>query len=393
MGRTTVDCPRHTIARGVFAGPDTHAAPGLYSRIVRGDAKRARESLTLGSGAEVSTNTYFGRVPASYLQRWTGVAEVRADLTYETAGTLVIRLRASDCGGNERTLSTLEAAGSGTLQLATPLNAYVDGGAIWLEFTAEGAAATIAGLEWTVDGPAPAETTGDSSADNSTALEEERVAAATMAAEVDQEEADRAPGESTVSAQRSRIESRLAEHVPEVDFANAPLGRFIDFVRELGDLPILLEEASLRAAGLKPSTLPLPLASQPASVGVGMKRPVLPASEVAPASVVALTTPAVTRLWLGAATSLNDLTKVPAGVVDVAAQYCGWRRRARPLAQVMRGSQIGWYLVNSASPLSTRLPPAVTMRDQLKLWPLSVELRAGSVWPEATVVVTRTDRP
>ena len=57
-----------------------------------------------------------------------------------------------------------------------------------------------------------------------------------------------------------------------------------------------------------------------------------------------------------------------------------------PLAQVMRGSQIGWYWVNSAVPLTIWLPPATTMRDQLKLVPLMVEDVAGIDLPVSSIV-------
>ena len=73
---------------------------------------------------------------------------------------------------------------------------------------------------------------------------------------------------------------------------------------------------------------------------------------LAPASALALTTPELSKDWFGAATSVNDLTKVLAAI-PVPDQYTATRLRATPLAQVMRGSQSGWYLVNSALPLST----------------------------------------
>ena len=48
---------------------------------------------------------------------------------------------------------------------------------------------------------------------------------------------------------------------------------------------------------------------------------------------------------------------------------------------------MGWNLVNSASPVTTRLPPANTMRDQSKLAPATVEARLlGRVLPVASKV-------
>ena len=68
-------------------------------------------------------------------------------------------------------------------------------------------------------------------------------------------------------------------------------------------------------------------------------------------------------------------------------QYTGWRLRTAAPAQVMRGSHSGWYLVNRVLPLSTWLPPANTMRDQLKATPLMVELLAGNALPLASIDV------
>ena len=57
-----------------------------------------------------------------------------------------------------------------------------------------------------------------------------------------------------------------------------------------------------------PSTRPLPLPSQPDSVAVGLKTPVKPVLELTPANALPLITPAVSSVWLGAATSEKDLT-------------------------------------------------------------------------------------
>jgi galactofuranosylgalactofuranosylrhamnosyl-N-acetylglucosaminyl-diphospho-decaprenol beta-1,5/1,6-galactofuranosyltransferase len=42
--------------------------------------------LTLDKGALVTTNTYFGLLPASYFQRWTEVAQITLKLAYEASG-------------------------------------------------------------------------------------------------------------------------------------------------------------------------------------------------------------------------------------------------------------------------------------------------------------------
>ena len=57
-----------------------------------------------------------------------------------------------------------------------------------------------------------------------------------------------------------------------------------------------------------PSTVPLPAVNQPDRVAVGMNTPVLPIIELAPTSDAPSSTPAVTSVVLGDATSANDLT-------------------------------------------------------------------------------------
>ena len=64
---------RLVVARGLFTGPSAQVSDDLYARIVSGRAHRERYALHLEKGATVDTNTYFGRLPASYFQRWTTV--------------------------------------------------------------------------------------------------------------------------------------------------------------------------------------------------------------------------------------------------------------------------------------------------------------------------------
>ncbi len=57
----------------------------MYARIVSGQAHRERNALHLEQGATVDTNTYFGRLPASYFQRWTTADEVQLKLVFDTS--------------------------------------------------------------------------------------------------------------------------------------------------------------------------------------------------------------------------------------------------------------------------------------------------------------------
>ena len=105
---------RLVVARGLFAGPSAQVPDDMYARIVRGKAHRERNALHLEHGATVDTNTYFGRLPASYFQRWTTVTEVQLKLVFDTSSPARLLLKASDSGGTARTVATTEVDGTGT---------------------------------------------------------------------------------------------------------------------------------------------------------------------------------------------------------------------------------------------------------------------------------------
>ncbi|AOW93763.1 glycosyl transferase [Rhodococcus sp. WMMA185] len=144
---------RLVVARGLFTGPTTRVKDDLYATIVRGRAHRERNMVHLEKGATVDTDTYFGRFPASYFQRWTAVTEATVGFRHEAAGRAVVALRGSDSGGHSRVLATAEIDGSGTAQLSAKLESYLDGGSMWVEFTAIDGALTVSELEWTVAAP------------------------------------------------------------------------------------------------------------------------------------------------------------------------------------------------------------------------------------------------
>jgi galactofuranosylgalactofuranosylrhamnosyl-N-acetylglucosaminyl-diphospho-decaprenol beta-1,5/1,6-galactofuranosyltransferase len=145
---------RLVVARGLFAGPSAQVVDDMYARIIRGKAHRERNALDLEKGATVDTNTYFGRLPASYFQRWTTVTEVQLKLVFDTSSTAQLLLRGSDIHGGGRTIDSTEVDGTGTAVLPARLNEYVDGGALWMECTALDGPLRITDLEWTVAGPA-----------------------------------------------------------------------------------------------------------------------------------------------------------------------------------------------------------------------------------------------
>ena len=93
---------RLVVARGLFSGPSAQVSDEMYARIMSGKAHRERNALHLEHGATVDTNTYFGRLPASYFQRWTIATEVQLKLVFDASGPATLLLRASDAGGTER---------------------------------------------------------------------------------------------------------------------------------------------------------------------------------------------------------------------------------------------------------------------------------------------------
>ena len=89
--------------RGLFAGPSDLVSKDLYAEIVEGVATRRRETVILEPSARVSGNTYFGRFPASYWQRWTTAKSVAVEAEVSGSGQLAVR--ASDMEGEPRTVT------------------------------------------------------------------------------------------------------------------------------------------------------------------------------------------------------------------------------------------------------------------------------------------------
>jgi galactofuranosylgalactofuranosylrhamnosyl-N-acetylglucosaminyl-diphospho-decaprenol beta-1,5/1,6-galactofuranosyltransferase len=150
--RTAPVPERLVLARGVFTGPDTKISDELYA-VVKGKAHRERLSLRLDKGASAHTNTYFGRFAASYWQRWTTVTEVEVAMTLEVSDRARIRLAASDIAGHRRIIDSADVNSDGAVVLRAPLDQYVDGGTVWLEFDAVGGELGITAVAWTAAAP------------------------------------------------------------------------------------------------------------------------------------------------------------------------------------------------------------------------------------------------
>lgn len=136
------------LQRTLFSGPRKWVNDDLYSRVLRGVVRRTRGALHLEAGAVVDTNTYFGRFEASYWQRWTSVTELTVRVAVESEGQVDVLVRASDIGSHVRTVDVVHHHGDGMAVLHVPVDTYTDGGAVWLEFHAVDAPATVSGVEW-----------------------------------------------------------------------------------------------------------------------------------------------------------------------------------------------------------------------------------------------------
>lgn len=141
--------------RGLYAGPSEVVNKDLYAEILDGAAVRKRTSITLEPSTRLSGNTYFGRFPASYWQRWTSVSSVIVEALVTGSGRMA--LRASDFEGEPRTVVVHHienAKKDTTVQLEAPLDRFLDGGALWLDLETEvGQRLTVSEVRWTVEPP------------------------------------------------------------------------------------------------------------------------------------------------------------------------------------------------------------------------------------------------
>ncbi|WP_051898712.1 glycosyltransferase [Sciscionella sediminilitoris] len=137
------------VQRGLFRGPAETVPDELYLRVEQGAANRTRNKIGIDTHSHLTGNTYFGRFPASYWQRWTSATEVSVNVTMTGGGR--VELWRSDANG-ERSMVAATAARS-EVTLSSPLKTFVDGGALWLEFRTTNEPLTVTDLYWTVAAP------------------------------------------------------------------------------------------------------------------------------------------------------------------------------------------------------------------------------------------------
>ncbi|WP_100497671.1 glycosyltransferase [Geodermatophilus chilensis] len=141
-----------SLAQRVLTLPPALGLPAeLYAKRVQGRVHLGRTSFTLDPHSALTTNTYFGRVPASYWQRWTGVTEMTFEAEFSGEG--VVELFASDFQGEPRTVGGQELRGEGRVSLAVAIDKFVDGGAIWADFRAAEGSLSVSGARWTIPHP------------------------------------------------------------------------------------------------------------------------------------------------------------------------------------------------------------------------------------------------
>jgi len=137
--------------RGLFSGPSPLVSADLYVEIGKGIGYRDRSTLRLEPHAHASTNTYFGRFPASYWQRWTTVTEVTVVATVHGQGRMSVV--ASDMAGDVRTVAVQDIDDSGKVSLTAAIDRFVDGGALWVEWETSESRLRVEDMAWTVDPP------------------------------------------------------------------------------------------------------------------------------------------------------------------------------------------------------------------------------------------------
>jgi len=145
---------RLTAQRGLYAGPAPIVSKDLYAELEWGSAVRDRAALTLEPASKVSGNTYFGRFPASYWQRWTNVSEVSVEAV--VTGTGQLSVGASDVEGDPRVVAAevISGAKQQKVVLTTTLDKFYDGGALWLDYETEGGQTLrVEQVRWTVEAP------------------------------------------------------------------------------------------------------------------------------------------------------------------------------------------------------------------------------------------------
>jgi galactofuranosylgalactofuranosylrhamnosyl-N-acetylglucosaminyl-diphospho-decaprenol beta-1,5/1,6-galactofuranosyltransferase len=144
---------RRVVQRILFASPSPQAPNELYATGLVGAVRCERHRVVVEPDARVTTNTYFGRLPASYLQRWTRIRELEA--VFRVRGSGRLEVHASDAEGEPRILSTIEVSAptEQEVRLPTALDRFMDGGSIWVEAVTTAEELVIEDCRWVIAEP------------------------------------------------------------------------------------------------------------------------------------------------------------------------------------------------------------------------------------------------
>ncbi|HEY4455948.1 MAG TPA: glycosyltransferase [Pseudonocardiaceae bacterium] len=136
------------VQRLMFASPSPQAPDELYAKGKYGAVRCERRRVIIEPDARLTTNTYFGRLPVSYLQRWTPIRQVEAVVRVRGAGRLEIH--ASDGEGEPRIQATLEVNAQTAQEVRLPgyVDRFMDGGFVWLEAATAGQELVIEDFRW-----------------------------------------------------------------------------------------------------------------------------------------------------------------------------------------------------------------------------------------------------
>ena len=148
------EAPEKLLAqRGLFAGPSQIVSEDLYAEISQGIADRERHRMVVHPHATVSMNTYFGRFPATYWQRWCVSPEVELSLTLTGSGT--ISVVASDAEGESRIVVAEQVSGATgqVVTLTAKIDKFTDGGALWFDVVTGEHELVVEQVRWTVAPP------------------------------------------------------------------------------------------------------------------------------------------------------------------------------------------------------------------------------------------------
>lgn len=139
--------------RGLFRGSNPICPDDLYAQIGRGTAVRERERLVVHPSSTVTTDTYFGRFPAAYWQRWTVADQIDVEMTVTGSGR--VSVVASDMRGETRvvTARVIDEAKGDLVRLTAALDRFLDGGFLWVTVETEDSDLVVEQMRWTVEPP------------------------------------------------------------------------------------------------------------------------------------------------------------------------------------------------------------------------------------------------